>query len=101
VTPRSTSVNEGEASPSPQQGGAEDSPAQPAPEAPAPQRLEFGRYDAPKSYHASRAFAEMQERAALRAQTRKRRGLLLLAGVGVCLVVLISMGNMLARWLAP
>lgn len=43
----------------------------------------------------------MQERAERRAQAKKRRGLLLLAGVGVCLIVLVSMGNMLARWLAP
>lgn len=94
MIPRSTSVNEGEASPS-------APPAQPAPEAPPPQRLEFGRYDAPKSYHASRAFADMQERAEQRAQAKKRRGLLLLAGLGVCLIVLASMGNMLARWLSP
>ena len=94
MTPRSTSVNEGDASPP-------ASPAQPAPEGPPPQRLEFGRYDAPKSYHASRAFADMQERAALRAQAKKRRGLLLLAGLGICLVVFVSMGRVLARWLAP
>jgi hypothetical protein len=84
VTPRSTSVNEGE----------------PPPEAPPPQRLDFGPYDAPKSYHASRAFAEMQERAERRA-AKKKRSMLLIAGVGVAVLVLLWLGNMLARWFGP
>jgi len=80
VTPRSTSVNEGE----------------PPPEAPPPQRLDFGPYDAPKSYHASRAFAEMQERAELRA-AKKKRSVLVIVGLAVAVLVLLSLGNLLAR----
>jgi hypothetical protein len=60
--------------------------------------LDLDRYDAPRSYHASRAFAEMSaaRAEALERKKRRRRSKVWLAAVAVVVVTAVA-GAVLAR----
>jgi len=65
----------------------------------APKRLDLDRYDAPRSYHASRAFAEMSvQRAQVAAAAKKKsaRSKVWLAAIAIVVVSALA-GAVLAR----